>query len=42
MVNFREVFNNVVVKTFTQLHGFFAEFGPKMLVSLVILLIGSC
>ena len=40
MVSFQEVFHNVVVKTFTQLHEFAAEFGPKILVSIVILLIG--
>ena len=40
MVSFQEVFQNVVVKTFERLHVFAVEVGPKILVSIVILLIG--
>ncbi|MBL7170457.1 MAG: mechanosensitive ion channel [Candidatus Omnitrophica bacterium] len=40
MVSFQEVFQNVVVKTFERLHMFAMEVGPKILVSIVILLIG--
>jgi len=40
MVSFQEVFHNVVVKTFERLYGFAVEFGPRILISIVILLIG--
>jgi len=40
MISFQEVFHNVVVKTFERLRVIAVEFGPKILVSIIILLIG--